>query len=39
LDVDEADEDEGVFDSSGSEDGMGFDRSFGKELHGDNEGF
>ncbi len=39
LVVDEAEEDEGDLDSSGSEDGIGLERSFGKELHGDNEGF
>jgi len=35
LAVDEAEDDEGLFDSRGSEDGIGFDRSLGKELHGD----
>lgn len=39
LAVEEAEEDEGVLDSKGSYNGAGFDRSFGKELHGDNEDF
>ena len=38
LAVDEDDDDEDL-DSSGSEDGIGLERSFGKELHGDREGF
>ena len=37
--MDETDDDVGDLDSSGSEDGIGLERSFGKELHGDSKGF
>ncbi len=37
--ADEDEDEEEVFDSRGSEDGIGFDKSLGKELHGDKEDF